>query len=164
MAYIFDLDQTIVDSSMAEEYRKKREWQTVFSLISQFHVYEEIYDIFEILHTKNEKICVVTSSPKNYCDSVLRHLGIKVNGTVCYHDTIRHKPYPDPILKAIDLLEEVPQNIVSIGDADNDVLASNAAGVISCLALWGRQKGKNSAFADYTFESVSDLKKFILHR
>ena len=162
MAYIFDLDQTIVDSSIAEKYRKKREWQTVFSLIPQFHVYEGIYEIFEILHTKSEKICVVTSSPKNYCDSVLRHFGIKVNYAVCYRDTIRHKPDPDPILKAIELLKESPQKIVSIGDADNDVLASNAAGVISCLALWGRQTGKNNVFANYTFESVSDLKNYII--
>lgn len=162
MAYIFDLDQTIVNSSIAEEYRRKGEWKIVYSLIPEFYVYEGIYDIFEILHSKNEKICVVTSSPKNYCDLVLNHFNIRVNNMVCYHDTKSHKPHPEPINKAIELLGESPQKIVSIGDSDKDVLAANAAGVISCLALWGRQTDENKVSADYTFESVADLKKFII--
>lgn len=162
MAYIFDLDQTIVDSSVAERYRRQREWLKVFSLIPQFKLYEGIDDVFEILHEKNEKICVVTSSPEHYCKAVLKQFGILVDNTVCYHDTKLHKPHPQPIIKAAELLGDSPQNIVSIGDADNDVKAANAAGVVSCLALWGRQTGVVSAIADYVFESVADLKKFII--
>lgn len=161
MAYIFDLDQTIVNSSIAEEYRRRGMWNIVYSLIPEFYVYEGIYDIFDILHAKNEKICVVTSSPQKYCESVLTQFKIRVNNMVCYHDTKLHKPHPDPINKAISLLGEDPQKIVSIGDADKDVLAAKAAGVISCLALWGRGKGEIMASADYTFKSVADLKKFI---
>lgn len=162
MAYIFDLDQTLVDSSIAEQHRNQREWKTVFSMISQFEVYEGIDDVFRILHEKGEKICVVTSSPEGYCKAVLKKFGLQVDATVCYHDTVRHKPYPDPILKAIELLGENNQYIVSIGDADKDVIAAHDAGVISGLALWGREMSSPSVNADYVFETVEDLKKFII--
>lgn len=162
MAYIFDLDQTLVDSSIAEQYRNRGQWTTVFSLIPKFNIYEGIDDVFRILHEKKEKICVVTSSPEGYCKGVLKRFGLQVDATVCYHDTTRHKPHPDPILKAIELLGESTQNIVSIGDADKDVIASQDAGVISSLALWGRQMGNPRVNADYVFETVDDLKQFII--
>ncbi len=54
MAYIFDLDQTLVDSSIAEQYRNQGEWKSVFSMISQFELYEGIDDVFRILHEKKE--------------------------------------------------------------------------------------------------------------
>ncbi len=162
MAYIFDLDQTLVDSSIAEQYRNQGEWKSVFSMISQFELYEGIDDVFRILHEKKEKICVVTSSPERYCKAVLKKFGLQADATVCYHDTARHKPYPDPILKAIELLGVSNQYTVSIGDSDKDIIASQEAGVISGLALWGRQMGSFSVNADYVFETVDDLKKFII--
>lgn len=161
MGYIFDLDQTIVDSSVAERYRNQREWSAVYSLISKFRLYEGIDDIFNMLHEKGEKICVVTSSPEKYCKNVLKEFGIQVDNIVCYHDTKLHKPHPAPILKAIELLGDSPENIVSIGDAEKDIVASNAAGVISCLALWGGQVDNISTTADFVFETVGDLKKYI---
>lgn len=162
MAYIFDLDQTLVDSSIAEQYRNQGQWNMVFSNISEFKMYEGIDDVFRILHEWGEKICVVTSSPERYCKAVLKKFGLQADATVCYRDTTRHKPYPDPILKAIELLGESRQNIVSIGDADKDIIASQDAGVISGLALWGRQIGSPRVNADYVFETVDDLKKFII--
>ncbi len=161
MAYIFDLDQTIVDSSIAEVYRKCRDWKNVYALIPRFELYEGITEVFELLHENGEKVCVVTSSPKSYCEAVLNHFGIRVDYTVCYHDTKLHKPNPEPIIKAIELLEENPENVISIGDAENDIIASNAAGAISCLACWGRTDNSSCGSADYVFEVVDDLKEFI---
>lgn len=161
MAYIFDLDQTIVDSSIAEEYRERRDWHKVYSLIPCFKLYEGIEEIFEILHENGEKTCVVTSSPSRYCTAVLDYFGIAVDALVCYHDTKFHKPYPDPIVKAIDLLQESPEKIVSVGDAEIDIIASNKAGVISCLACWGRNNDEMNVDADYVFDTVDDLKNFI---
>lgn len=162
MAYIFDLDQTIVDSSIAEGYRKKREWNIVYSLIPRFRLYKGIDEVFKLLHERGEKICVVTSSPQTYCEAVLRQFNLRADFLVCYHDTKLHKPDPDPILKAIKLLGEKPEDIVSIGDAEKDVIASNAAGVISCMVLWGGQADKVNVTADYVFETVAELKKYIV--
>lgn len=162
MTYIFDLDQTIVDSSVAEKYREQREWGTVRTLIPKFKLYDGIDEIFKLLHERGERICVVTSSPESYCKSVLRHFNINVDCTVCYHDTKKHKPNPEPIIKAIELLGETPSNIISVGDAESDIIASKRAGVVSCLANWGRTQSNIDTIADYVFDSVKDLKNYII--
>ena len=164
MGYIFDLDQTVVDSRVAEKYRNQRDWRKVFSLISQFELYEGMEEIFDILHQKGQKICIVTSSPESYCKAILKYFDLQVDYKVCYYDTKNHKPYPDPILKALELMNENENNVISIGDADNDIIASKKAGVTSCLALWGREDKSKSKNADIVFENVEELKNYILKR
>ena len=61
-------------------------------------------------------------------------------------------------------MNENGNNVISIGDADNDIIASNKAGVISCLALWGREDKSRSENADIVFENVEELKNYILKR
>lgn len=161
MGVIFDLDLTIVDSRIAEEYRIKREWNKVYSLIPQMKIYDGIIELINTLQATNINIAIVTSSPRPYCEKILNFFEISNVVTVCYHDTKLHKPNPEPIFKAIELLSENPKNIYSIGDEEKDIIASKCAGVISCFALWGR----NSPIcedADYYFNTVEELRKFLL--
>ena len=57
--------------------------------------------------------------------------------TVCYHDTKNKKPDPDPINKALSLLNKEPGKVLSFGDRDIDIIASNTANVPSVACLWG---------------------------
>jgi pyrophosphatase PpaX len=52
-------------------------------------------------------------------------------------DTERHKPDPDPILHALDLLEAAPDDAVYVGDSPFDVRAAKAAGVHAIAVTWG---------------------------
>lgn len=52
-------------------------------------------------------------------------------------DTDRHKPDPEPILKALELLEARPEEAVYVGDSPFDVGAARAAGVFSVAVGWG---------------------------
>jgi pyrophosphatase PpaX len=52
-------------------------------------------------------------------------------------DTERHKPDPEPVLKALELLEARPQDAAYIGDSPFDVAAARAAGVFSVAVGWG---------------------------
>jgi pyrophosphatase PpaX len=56
---------------------------------------------------------------------------------VALEDTERHKPHPDPLLEAIRRLDVTADNVVYVGDAVWDVLASKAAGVSSVAVTWG---------------------------
>ena len=49
MGVIFDLDQTLIDSSIAVEERRKRNWEKVYSLIPNFKVFEGVNDIIQLL-------------------------------------------------------------------------------------------------------------------
>mgnify|MGYP001456981473 FL=1 len=45
---IFDLDQTLVDSNIAKSYRSARNWNTVYSLIPKFVLYEAYDKVFDL--------------------------------------------------------------------------------------------------------------------
>ena len=59
---ILDLDQTLVDSSIATEARRCRDWQRVYSLIPLFRMYQGITDALDIARNKGLKIAIVSNS------------------------------------------------------------------------------------------------------
>ena len=82
---------------------------------------------------------------------------------VCYHDTSRHKPDPDPILRGLELLGIQPQHAISVGDDPIDTVAAKSAGVFSVGALWGAldRKALIASKPDVLCETVIELRKFI---
>ncbi|MBK1811547.1 HAD family hydrolase [Clostridium sp. YIM B02505] len=163
MGIIFDLDQTLINSSIALDLRRKRDWQNVYRLIPSLVPFEGINEILQKLATKNIPVCIVTSSPSSYCKKILDYYKWTGLKTVCYHDTYKHKPYPDPILKGVELLGVNPSQVISIGDEPNDIIASKCAGVISVAVTWGatdisKVKSQNP---DYIFHEVIQLDKFL---
>lgn len=138
MALIFDLDQTIIDSSRAESLRSKHDWPGVYKLIPYFKLYDGILDVLDYANQNNLKICIVTSSPGSYCMRVLSHWRIPHHKTVCYHDTKNHKPHAEPIHAGLKLMECTDlKHGLSFGDRAIDIQASRAASVRSVGCLWG---------------------------
>ncbi|MGC4042247.1 MAG: HAD-IA family hydrolase [Armatimonas sp.] len=134
---MFDLDMTLVDSSLAEEHRRNRLWPRVYQTIPQFTQYEGIDEIIRMLVDNEVPVCIVTSSPSTYCVKVINHFGWDIANTVCYHDTNRRKPHPDPILAGLHRLQATGPDAISVGDNPNDIIASKAAGVFAVAATWG---------------------------
>ena len=160
MALIFDLDQTIVDSSRTESLRKKGDWTTVYTHIPYFKLYDGMLEVLDFVNQKKLKICIVTSSPSTYCKRVLEHWKIPYHQKVCYHDTSKRKPHPDPITRGLQLIECVDLNhALSFGDRAIDIQASRAAGVRSVGCLWGSAEDAmlRQEKPDFLAESPKDL-------
>ncbi|MGH3093710.1 MAG: HAD hydrolase-like protein, partial [Gaiellaceae bacterium] len=51
--------------------------------------------------------------------------------------TDRHKPHPEPVLKALELLQADPAGAAFVGDSPFDVAAGKAAGVFTVAVTWG---------------------------
>src|SRR5437588_4952327 len=112
-AVVFDLDQTMVDSSALEPLRRARNWRAVYPRIANLRCYDGIADLLEVLRSRRLRIAVVTASPQTYCSKVLEVCGVSIDVCVCYHDTARHKPDPDPLLRALQRLGGIePENAV----------------------------------------------------
>lgn len=137
---IFDLDLTLLDSSIAERARKERNWQEVYSLIPRFRLYEGLQPVFQIIRDKNIRTCIVSTAPRPYLERVVRHFSIPCDAIVGYHDAKPIKPHPAPIIKALQLLGTSANNTFSFGDRAIDIQASNAAGVPSVACLWGTKE------------------------
>ncbi len=56
---------------------------------------------------------------------------------VCPDSVERGKPAPDMLLLAMDHFQVEPQQMLFIGDTDNDILAAKAAGVPCIAVTWG---------------------------
>lgn len=147
MGIIFDLDQTIIDSSIAKEERANKNWKSVYALIPQMKPYTKIVNFIKYAVDEGIEVAIVTSSPRAYCEKILEHLGIENVITVCYHDTDKHKPNPEPLKLAISKMKDQEnKNIIAIGDEETDVIAANLIpGVISAWAYWGNYNSFNTA-------------------
>ncbi len=111
-------------------------------------------------------MAIITSTPSSYCHRVLRTHGIPITTTVCYHDTVQHKPHPAPILAGLRALGVAPDYAVAVGDAVNDVRAAQAAGVLAVAAMWGAAdpEALGNCGADYCCRTVAELREFLLER
>jgi phosphoglycolate phosphatase-like HAD superfamily hydrolase len=134
---IFDLDQTLIDTSIAESQRKLRNWSVVYSLVPKFKIYEGINDVFVSLRKNGLRTCIVTTGQRKYAQTVVNHFNIPCEFIVDYSSTSRIKPFPDPMLKALEIFKLKNIEVISFGDRAIDILSSNAAGIKSVACLWG---------------------------
>lgn len=134
---IFDLDQTLVDTSISEGYRKDRNWSKVYGLTSSFQLYDGISIALKYLTDNNIKICIVTASPGKYAKKVLDCFNIPFDHLVDYFSTARKKPFPDPMFRALELLNLNPSEVLSFGDRAIDMESAHKARIKSVACLWG---------------------------
>ena len=132
MNVIFDLDQTLVNTNSLEAMRARREWGAIHALIEKGNVqpFDGINALIKRMETNGMKYIIVTSSPRSYCERIVKYFHWSPLKLVCYYDTELRKPHPDPILKALEYFDRDSQ-VVSLGDQENDIIASNTAGVTS---------------------------------
>lgn len=163
MGLIFDLDLTLINSSISEQHRKSGNWSTVYQLINRFSVYDGIFPLLTYANSKGISVAIVSSSPSTYCQKVIDHWNFNISNKICYHDTKLHKPHPAPITAAVNKYFTNSKTILSFGDRAIDIEASNAANVISVGCLWGSMEKellKNSN-AKFVIEKPLDAIKII---
>lgn len=139
-AIIFDLDLTLVDSTIAEYSRKIRDWPSVYSLIPRFALYPGMDAIFDYIRTNQINVAIVSTAPRSYIEKVVRHFDIPVDVIVGYHDARPIKPHPAPMLRALELLGVNASDTVSLGDRAIDIYSSKNAGIIGVGCLWGTKE------------------------
>ena len=86
-------------------------------------------------------VVVVTSKRRRSVEMALAKfpgLDLVVDLFVTMEDTTEHKPHPEPLLKGLELMGDVPKGrAVYVGDSPFDVQAAKAAGLTSVAVSWG---------------------------
>lgn len=166
MGVIFDLDRTLVDSSIAEPQRRQRAWKRVYPLITKFKVYPGIHELLAELRTWGIPCAIVTSSPRPYCTRVVDTHDFRISELVCYHDTTRKKPHPDPTEKALEHLGLASGQAVAVGDEARDIQSAKACGVTSIAATWGTpdEAALLAASPDLVAATVNELRSLLADR
>ncbi|MFL5992368.1 MAG: HAD hydrolase-like protein [Rubrobacteraceae bacterium] len=123
--------------ALLDSYRLHNE-ENHDALIKEFPGVEES---LARLKAADVRVGVVTSKRRFSVDMALKKfpgLGDVVDQWVTMEDTTEHKPRPEPLLKGLELLGNVPREQAAyVGDSPFDVTAAKAAGVESVAVSWG---------------------------
>ena len=147
---IFDLDLTLVDTTLAEPYRSRRDWTGAYSVLPQCTVYDGLSEVFDIIRKFGINTCIVSTSPRPYVEKVVQTFNLPINHIVAYHDAKPIKPHPAPMLKALELLGCDARSAISFGDRVIDIQSSNGAGIESVACFWGTKEKTELMRSGYT--------------
>lgn len=88
---------------------------------------------------------IVTSRTRTECDSdpLLQSLLCYVDHCICADDTVKHKPFGEPLLQFMKDTSIQPKDAIYIGDTIYDRQCAENAGVDFILAGWGTREDLN---------------------
>ena len=82
---------------------------------------------------------IVTNKPRRFTQPLIKALGLsgRASCVISGDDCPRPKPYPDTLLLACQQSNTLPDQCVYVGDAERDVIAGLAAGMVTVIARYG---------------------------
>lgn len=125
-AVIFDLDQTLIDSSKIKKWRDQLKWEECFKHLNLTQLMPNVRTFLK--NVVNKKIGIVTNSSYQYAERLLDYHHIPYSILVAYQTNGNNKPYPDQLLLCAKELEVNPCNCLYIGDDKIDIVAAKIAG------------------------------------
>lgn len=108
---------------------------------------------------------IATSRTSDGAVRILETLGLRryISAVVGIEDVEKTKPEPEPVLKALRLLDIPPESGIMVGDTPDDVLAGRTAGVMAVGVTTGAH-GRDAlmdAGADHVVDDLWELTTII---
>lgn len=118
-------------------------------------------NVLRELKRRGHPMGIVTSKERVQAERDMDLYGLVglVDIVVCWDDTEKHKPDPEPIRVGMELLKARPAETLYVGDSLHDMVAGRAAGARVAAAMWGPfAKEPLRAFKpDYMLDSIDQL-------
>jgi pyrophosphatase PpaX len=123
--------------------------------------YPGVFDTIRILHEQGMKLAVVTTKRRKTAE-----MGLKIGRLSPFFDVIvpldevsKAKPDPEPIHRALELLDSISEKTMMVGDSPSDIQAGKNAGTYTAGVAWAI-KGADVLRAlapDVMLETMPDL-------
>lgn len=132
-----------------------------------WHEYENrmnfMPDAEEVLSKLKQDKAIVTSKPKDNAEKQLKDILSHFKFIVAMEDTKKHKPDPEPLLKACKQLNIRPKEVVYIGDCLRDFEMARNSGVdfVGMLSGAASEEEFKKAGAKRLIASLSELPNII---
>jgi len=117
-----------------------RQWnEYMIEFKNRVKVYDGIKETLQQLKAAQVIVGLVTSKTRTELNNDFVHFGLMsyFDFYVCASDTERHKPFPDPLLKFLEVSGITAEQAIYVGDTTYDEQAAYSAGIKFGLALWG---------------------------
>ena len=130
------------------------------------HLFDGVIELIDMLVLNNYKWGIVTNKPGYLVNPIIKMLNFKCQPCcLVAGDTLKvKKPNPEPLLHASKIISCDPESCIYVGDDERDILAANAAGMISIAASYGFIDDLDQIKkwgSDYIINSPLDLTNFI---
>ena len=114
------------------------------------------------LKAEGRRLGIVTAKRRRTIDLAFRVLDLErfFDTVVTADSTKRHKPDPEPVLHALELLGADPREAAFVGDSPFDMGAGSAAGVFTVGVSWGGlhpEEALRAAGADVVVHDQEEL-------
>ena len=157
--------QTLADLGFSGEAAERAmdRWEGLtLERIAEVRVFDGVEAMLKALHERGCRCGIVTSRTHYQYGYGFSPLGLDgyFDAVICMEDAPRHKPAPDPLLECLRRMGGTADEAVYIGDSACDMECAAAAGVKSCLALWGIPEGA-CIRADIELAAPADALKLI---
>ncbi len=131
-------------------------------------IFPGLKELIQSIKSKQVPLAIYTGKGRDSTEITLEKIGVKdyFDLIISGDDVKIHKPSPEGIERFVEMFNLNKENVLMIGDAPADVQASRSAGVKCASVLWDSYARDEVAKmgADYIFETVEELKKFMEER
>jgi pyrophosphatase PpaX len=157
---LYDQMRTLDPAHVDELVRVYREHNR--PLHDKLEAFDGVEALMETLSRQGRKLGIVTAKGRQTVDLAFAVLPLEQYFAVVVTAdmTERHKPDPEPVLKALELLGSEPETAAFVGDSPYDVGAGKAAGVFTVGVSWGKihpDERLREAGADVVVHSPAEL-------
>lgn len=127
--------------------------------------YPGLHDVLNELGARGHRLGIVTSKADWLAERALEHLGIREKFEVLIgcDSCVNHKPHPEPVERALALMNVPSSSAIYVGDSPHDVECGRAAGVATIGVTWGAftRSELEASGADTVIDEVSSLVKAV---
>lgn len=157
--------QTLADLGFSGEAAERAmdRWEGLtLERIAEVRAFNGVEAMLKALHERGCRCGIVTSRTHYQYGYGFSPLGLDgyFDAVICMEDAPCTKPAPDPLLECLRRMGGTAAEAVYIGDSACDMECAAAAGVKSCLALWGILEGA-CIRADIELAAPADALKLI---
>lgn len=148
-AVIFDLDETLLDTSMVRADRQAGRWRQLATRLDEVEPYAhtessvQAADLPTRVRTMGFQIGILTHSPRWYAERLLDAFGIRYDALITGSDGYAPKPDPSSLRAIAEELGVPIEECIMIGDDAADIEAAQNAAVVCIGVAWSRHAPKS---------------------
>ena len=135
---------------------------------TDMHAFPGIADMLRRLKQRGAKLAIATAKRQQMARDTVEIIGLSalVDALVDCEATLRRKPFADPALKAMELLQAGPEESLFVGDSVHDILCGHHAGIPACAVTWGAGTRQElmATQPEFIVDSVAELSSLLLSR
>lgn len=133
-------------------YRRGREYTLV--------LYPHVRKTLLALAKRGLRLAVISDAPRYQAWSRLCYLQLQhyFDHVITFEDTRVRKPDPAPFMKALELLNVEPDEVIMVGDwPARDMEGAKGVGIRTVYAKYGDTSGACTSGADYEIDAIDEL-------